>query len=177
MKKIYLFALALIVLFTGCQKESGNSAGEYYVSFSVNGTAKKYTGYTFGHTEIVGTDAELQVVGTTSTTTFDNYMGIYLNNYPGSGTFTTGEYTDASTSFTLLATYESGGKSYEAGQSVAEDAAANSITIANHFKTTITQINDKTIRGTFSGDFYENGDVQTGAKISITNGEFYVKFQ
>ena len=34
-----------------------------------------------------------------------------------------------------------------------------------------------TIRGTFSGDYYFQGDVQNGEMVRITNGSFDAKFQ
>ena len=78
----------------------------------------------------------------------------------------------------MLSTFQNvaNGNEYESGQTVADDAATNNSTIANHFKVNITSIDGKTAKGTFSGDFYQDGDV-TRNKISITNGEFYVKFQ
>ncbi len=171
MKKI-LYLPLILLCFISCSKNSDN---EYYVSFSANGVNKKYTGHTFFHIEVSGTDKELQMVGATSAMSFDDYLGIYINNYPGSGNITTGEYTDLSTSFTVLATYENGGVAYEAGETLAQDAASAGVTI-NHFKVNITQINDETIRGTFSGDFYDEADV-TKSKVTITNGEFFVKYQ
>jgi hypothetical protein len=51
------------------------------------------------------------------------------------------------------------------------------VTIPNHFKVTISSIVGNAARGTFSGDYYADGDVQSGTKLTITNGDFYVKIK
>ncbi|HEX7845561.1 MAG TPA: hypothetical protein VF476_07125 [Chitinophagaceae bacterium] len=174
MKKIILLFIPVLIIFSGCKKDKDD---EYYVSFTVNGTPKKFTGYPIGSLQESGVVKELYIIGAASALADDDYLGIYMNNYPAFGNFTPGEYTDGSTTFTVLATYENGGFSYEAGQSVAEEAVTHNVTIANHFKVTITHMDDKVMRGTFSGDFYEDGNVQTGTKISIANGQFAVRVE
>ena len=49
--------------------------------------------------------------------------------------------------------------------------------IARHFKVTITQIDDNSVKGKFEGDYYEDGNVVSGNIIHIANGDFHVKFQ
>ena len=43
-------------------------------------------------------------------------------------------------------------------------------------KIVITAIDSSTVKGTFSGDFYYMGDI-SGAKKTITNGDFYVPWK
>ena len=119
----------------------------------------------------------LEILGANSSTSFNDYLGFYLDNFPAGGNITAGQYEDNSTSYTLLTTYANNGIDFEAGQSVAQDAVAYNVTIANHFKVNITAMDDKTAKGTFSGDYYEDGDVQSGTKLTITNGDFFVRFQ
>jgi len=175
MKKVFVIVSCILVLFTSCKKEKSDN---YHVSFSVNGVTKTYTGYVAAHTENVSGDIELIILGANTMTSFDDNIGIYINNYPGGGNIPAGEYRDNSTSFTVLSTYENiaDGNSYESGQTVAENAIADNVTIANHFKVNITSMDSKTAKGTFSGDYYVDGDVHN-QKITITNGDFYVKFQ
>jgi hypothetical protein len=175
MKKIFLILLVPAILFFSCNKESDNN---YHVSFNVNGTAKSYTAHTLAHLEdLGGGNFELVILGAASATSYDDYLGIYINNSPGGGTIPAGQYQDNSTSYTVLTTYQNSGSEYEAGQSVAEDGIAYNVPIANHFTVNITTLTTNGVaRGTFSGDYYQNGDVQS-TKINITNGEFYVKFQ
>ena len=175
MKKIFLILLLPAILFLSCSKDSDNN---YHLSFTVNGTAKTYTGYTAAHLEdLGGGDFELMILGATNANSTTDYLGIYINNSPGGGTLQAGLYTDTSPNRILLSTYGSGALSYEAGHTVAQNGVTYNVTIANHFKVNITELNTGGVaRGTFSGDYYPDGDVH-GTKISITNGEFYVKFQ
>ena len=85
-----------------------------------------------------------------------------------------GQYTDAMTDYTLLSNCTVNGVEHDAGQTVASEAVINNITITNHFKVNITSITSTTISGTFSGDFYQDGDVVNGTKLTITNGDFFV---
>ena len=176
MKKIFAISLFLII-FESCQKEHSVTDDNYHVSFTVDGVNKTYTGHVFAHLDTIAGYIELQIVGANSTTSFDNYMGIYVNNFPGSSNITTGQYEDNSASFTLLTTYANNAIEYEAGQSVAEEAVTYNVTIANHFKVIISSLDNKSAKGTFSGDYYEDGNVQNGTRLSITNGDFYVPFQ
>ncbi|MBD0331776.1 MAG: hypothetical protein ICV66_03905 [Chitinophagaceae bacterium] len=175
MKKIFIIAFLTLIVFVSCNKEEAE--GKFHVSFSVNGVNKTFTGHVFAHTETSGDYTVLTVNGSNTSTSFDNYLGFYLDNFPGRGNITTGQYEDISNNYTLLSTYAVDGVEYEAGQSVAEDAESYNINLANHFKVNITSMDANTIRGTFSGDYYEDGDVQNGIKLNITNGEFYAEFQ
>jgi hypothetical protein len=174
MKKLFIAIVLFSILFVSCKK--GNDTN-YHVTFTADGVNKSFTGHTFGHFETVGGFTTLSIVGATSSTSFDNYMGIYLDNSTGQGTIVAGQYDDTFTNFSLLSTYSINAVDHEAGQSVAADAVTYGVTIPNHFRVIITSMDDETIRGTFSGDFYKDGNVQTGTKISVTNGDFYVKLQ
>ena len=175
MKKTFLILLLPAILFLSCSKESDDN---YHVSFTVNGVAKTYTGYPVAHLQdLGGGDFELMILGATTANSYDDYLGIYINNSPGGGTIQAGQYTDNMPNRVLLSTYGKGTSTWEAGHTVAEQAVFYNIPIANHFTVNITELNTSGVaRGTFSGDYYPDGDVH-GTKISITNGEFYVKFQ
>ena len=88
-----------------------------------------------------------------------------------------GQYLDTDTTYTLLTNYTTNGVSYDAGQTVAASAVTNSVSITNHFKLNITALTKTTIQGTFSGDYFQGGNVQSGTKITITNGSFYALIQ
>lgn len=174
MRKLTLITLLLLTLFVSCKKENGDD--DYYFTFTVNGVNKSYSGFIAAATDTSGAYVELTILGATSSTSFDDYLGIYLNNSPSTDNIVPGQYEDLSADFTLLTTYGANGKDYESGQSVAEEAAANGITLTNHFKVNITSMDSKSVKGTFSGDYYDAGNVQTGEKLTITNGSFHVKF-
>ena len=175
MKKICAVLLLPAILFFSCSKETDDN---YHISFTVNGVAKTYTAHTAAHLEdLGGGDLELMILGATSATSYDDYLGIYINNSPGGGTIQAGQYNDNMPNRVLLTTYENGGSAYEAGHTVAEQAVVYNVPITNHFTVNITELNTSGVaRGTFSGDYYKDGDPRN-PKISITNGEFYVKFQ
>lgn len=175
MKRNHLFVFLVLSLLVGCKKESEDE--EYYLSFMANGVEKRYTGYVTAGEEVTAGYTTLIVVGSVSATSTNDNLGIYINNDPGLRGIGTGEYTDASTNFTVLTTHARNGFDYEAGQTVAMDAVYYGVTIPNRFKVTITQRDGDKIRGTFSGDYYEDGDVRFGEKITITNGQFYARLQ
>lgn len=178
MKKIAILALLVSICFVSCQKEHGQEEdSNFHVSFSVDGVSKSFTGYVLAHTDTTSGYVELTILGTPAITSFDNYMGVYLDNFPAKGSIGTGQYQDNGTTYSLLTTYVVNGAEYEAGQSVAADAVSENVTIANPFKLNITSMDKNIARGTFSGDYFKNGDPKNGEKISITKGEFYVKFQ
>lgn len=174
MKKITLATLCFLLLFVSCKKN--NSDDNYHVSFTVNGVGKTYTGHVLAHTEVNSGFTTLIILGANSATSFNDNMGIYIDNYPGGATISAGAFQDNATNYTLLSTYTNNAIDYEAGQSVAEDGVLYNVPIASHFKVNITSMDSHTARGTFSGEYYKDGDVHT-TPLSITNGDFYVKFQ
>ncbi|MEP7373980.1 MAG: hypothetical protein ABI675_11360 [Chitinophagaceae bacterium] len=175
MKKISIAVLLFFVVLSSCKKDK--PAGNYHVSFTVNGVNKTYTGFAVVHKETVSGSTTLTILGGNSASSFDDYMGIYIDNSPTGADITAGQYEDNSATFTVLTTYANGGTDYESGQSVAEDGIFYNVPIANHFKVNISSMDANTAKGTFSGDYYADGDVQTGTKLTITNGDFYVKTQ
>jgi hypothetical protein len=176
MKKVSVIAILFLILFGACNKEHGNDS-DYHVSFTVDGVNKSYTAHVLAHKDTTGGYVTLTILGANSPTSFDNYMGIYLDNFPGHGNFTPVQYDDNSATFTLLANYTNNAIEYDAGQSIAQDAVTYGVTIAHHFKVNITSIDNNVVRGTFNGDYYKDGDVQSSTKLNITNGDFYVRFQ
>lgn len=176
MRKLFLITICATVFFSSCKKDSSNES--YHVSFNVDGVSKTFTGNAIAHIDSVSGYVELTIIGAKTATSYDDYLGIYINNYPGGGNFIAGQYQDNSADFTVLTTFQnaSNGNEYEAGQTVADDAVTDNVPVANHFKAIITSMDGKTAKGTFSGDYYQDGDVHSN-KISITNGDFYVKFE
>jgi len=175
MKKLSVITILFLLIFESCKKD--DSEGNYHVSFTVDGVNKTYTGHVLAHTDTTAGYTTLTILGATSSFSFDDYLGIYLDNYPGGVNITPGQYEDNFTNFTLLTTYTNNSMEYEAGQTMADNAVAYNVTIAHHFKLNIISMDNNTIKGTFSGDYFQDGDVQSGTRLNITNGDFYVKFQ
>lgn len=175
MKKLLLFSVVLSLVITSCKKDKGND--DYYFRFTVDGTAKAYSGFIAAHLDSSAGYVELTLLGANSQTSFDDNMGIYINDFPAQKEIKPGVYPDNSSDFTVLTTYTNSNVDYEAGQSVAEEGVLWNVPITNHFKVTITTLSKESVSGTFSGDYYEDGDVRTGTKLVITNGAFHLKFQ
>jgi hypothetical protein len=176
MKKLSLVVSLFAIIFSSCSKQHGTDEN-FHFNFTENGVNKSYTGNVLAHRDTVGNYYSITILGSTTATSLNDYMGIYMDNDPVHGSFSAGEYTDNSPSFSVVTTYNKNGIEYKAGQSVAIDGVYYGIPIAHHFKVTITSINSNTIRGTFSGDFYKDGNVQSTDKLNITNGDFYAQFR
>jgi hypothetical protein len=153
MKKVLLIALVFTCLFLSCKK-------------------------TFAHKEVFGGQYAYQTGGFATSSISGDWIGIYIDNTPSSDEITTGTYEDSTPDFTVLGTFTDGTAviDYDAGTSMYEHAITNGHTITNHFKVTIQSIDGTSIKGTFSGDFYPEGNLD-GIKKSITNGEFHLKWQ
>lgn len=173
MKTLTIIGAAVLLFFTACKK-NGSSGSTYSVSFTFNGVNKTFTGYVGAKFGTLTGYITLTVLGSDSSTSVNNNFGFYLDNYTGGSPIVAGQYQDTDTTYTLLTNYTSNGVTYDAGQTVAAAAVTNNVPITNHFKVNITSLTNTTIRGNFSGDYYQAGNVQAGAKVTITNGSFYV---
>ena len=86
--------------------------------------------------------------------------------------FGVGNWTDTSQKYAITGVYSpANGHDYAAGT-----VAVAGATITNHLKLTITSVDSTAVKGSFSGDFYLNGDL-SGTKSTITNGDFYVAWK
>src|SRR5438270_14034202 len=119
MKKLLTF-IVIVSLFS-CKKE--NQTPNYHFTFVKDGVKASFSGYILAHLDTSGNDIELTILGANSATSYDSYLGVYLNNYSGGGSIATGQYNDSATNYTLLTTYAINSNESEAGQSVAADAA------------------------------------------------------
>ena len=186
MKSIQPFAIFkffLVLLFSSCfilsckkEQSGGNNNDSYYVTCTVDGKAMKFNGYLFCHNEWAGGYKSVTINGATDLSSTAAYVGFVITNIPSQDSINAGTYTDASANFEVLAAYSpniSANMDYHAGTTLFNEANLAGATITNHFTVKITSINNQTAKGTFSGDFYYDGD-PTGAKKTITNGEFYV---
>ena len=176
MKRTYLLALALILLISSCKKD--NDA--YYIRCSIEGVARTFNVMTY---PIKEPDPATQRYGIGSgglatSDTEGDWFGFWIDNIPSGDEIVAGTYTGTMADFGLLGTFTdaTAGHDWYGGSSVEEDAVTYSVPIANHFTVTIQSIDGNSIKGTFSGDFYADGDPRE-AKKSITNGEFHLKFR
>lgn len=174
MQKILFPALAFACFFISCKKDKDS----YYFRCNIDGTARTFNIGTYAHKEEENGHTAYLTGGFATSQGSGDWLGIYIDNTPSDAEIGTGLYEDSSPDFTVLGTLtdDQAGIDYDAGTSMYEDAITYGHTIANHFKVTIEAIDNNTIRGTFSGDFFPEGNLD-GTKKSITNGEFYLKWR
>ena len=174
MKK--LLAILIVISFYSCKKDNSSNTN-YHFSFTADGVNKTFNSFNWAHFDTTGGYIELTILGANGPTSTDNYLGVYLNNDSGQQPIKAGQYFDTDNKTTLLSTYAVNNVESESGQSMAIEASNYNVPITNHFKLNITSMDKTTVKGTFSGDYYQDGDVRNGKKITITNGDFYVKFR
>jgi hypothetical protein len=171
-----LFPFIILALFlVSCSKEkSGNT---YYFNFKANGQTVKFTGYIAAGWGVDNGFKTLTILGAPNASASNDYLGLYLANYPGNNEITTGMYRDTAHQYLFLSTYAQDGIDYESGQTLADEAETNSITLANPLKLTISSLTSNSVQGTFEGDYYVDADPVNGQKVTITEGKFNVKIQ
>lgn len=172
MKKVYFFYLAALCLFFSCKKDKNDDPVSYHITCKVDGVPTSFNSTALA---VTGTEEArgLAINGAVSMSETTDGFGFVIVDI--SRDVTAGTYTDEGTDYSLLGGYHVGQTDvdYDAGTELRKDAEANNKTIANGFKVVISAIDDKTVKGTFTGDFYpvENPD---GPKKTLTEGSFYL---
>lgn len=171
MKKPAFFLLALACTIGSCKKSSSGSSG-YHVNATISGKGKS-----FNYTEPVGTiEKSGQTITSLVITGITDPKGegiqIQLSCFTDKG-IVPGTYVDTSDDCTVQIIYEADSDhEYYGGSQVAGWAASSGTTIKNHLKIVITSIDDKSAKGTFSGDLFLDGNLGTPA-VPMTSGDFY----
>jgi len=176
MKKITLFSMVLIGAFMSCKKSNSGSTG-YHMTASVDGASKNFnvTPPIAAESKSGTTVNALIITGVLNTSTGES-MILMINSNDGSN-IVPGTYADTSSHFNTQATYTVNlATQYLAGSLIAEEASGAGAPVKNHLKIVIASMDATSVKGTFSGDLYANGDVSTIPK-PMTNGDFYAKFQ
>lgn len=177
MKKGMFLILILGCVFLSCSKDQSTN-DTYYLTCTIDGVPHTFNLLAGSRKETNGVNTAVFVHGVESASANTADYGFVITNLPSGDDIIAADYPDTSTDFEILTTYQADQSSlgFEAGTTVLEEANMAGVTISNHFKVSITSINTETIKGTFSGDFYEDGDPHA-AKKTISNGSFYLKFQ
>ena len=175
MKRLFTFFTISSILFFSCKKDKADES--FHLSCKIDGQTASFNTASFaGHlTNEAGTGFTFG--GLTAATASGDALGFVIIDMGATEKLGAGTYADSSTKFEILTTFTTGadGHAYEAGSTVFQQTNESS-DIANHLKVSITSVTNETVRGTFSGDFFLEGD-PTGAKKTITNGDFYLKLQ
>ncbi|HWK02920.1 MAG TPA: hypothetical protein VNS58_04785 [Puia sp.] len=173
MKKKLALSVITIILFASCKKN--NSSSSYQITASVDGKAKNFNINASASKSTIYGATFISILGFTSPYTGESFS-IDIDNSLSLDSIVAGTYTDTTSHFTVSGAHTRDTTTlYEAGTILASDASNTGTALVNHLKLIITSIDNKSIRGTFSGDFYFNGDI-SAAKESITSGAFYVTF-
>ena len=170
--------LFIFTTFFSCTKDSPDKNDSYHVTCTIDGIDLAFNVNSNAHIDTLGNLKDLMINGFTASDSTTAAVGFVITNVPSEEAFLTGTYDDRSTKFEVLASFAPNimNTHYEAGTTFYEEATDAGVTITNHFTTTITSWTSETVTGTFSGDFYYGGD-PNGHKVTITNGDFYVKLQ
>ena len=173
---IFLLFGTICLAFTSCKKDDAQKK-KFYMVCKIDGVKTEFSASTTGHMIWDGGYKEVSIAGTADVTTNPLYMGLNISNMPSQDSIVEGVYADTSVRFSVDGSY---GKldlsmNYMAGTSIYQDQVYYKVTPGQHFVGTITSITDEGIRGSFSGDFYADGDVEQGNLIHVTEGEFYVR--
>ncbi|MDO6434814.1 hypothetical protein Q4E93_29650 [Flavitalea sp. BT771] len=171
MKKILLFTVTIALFSLSCKKSS-TSGSPYYIKASVDGTPKTFNVNAMAMKMSVGMTS-ISVVGNVKSAADLEGINITINNSPSGKPIVAGTYSESdATDFAAAAVYNPGSQTIVWG-------AGDYPNPPHPLTIVITSIDDKTIKGTFSGDFYytNTATAQFGPdKKTFTNGEFYVKF-
>jgi hypothetical protein len=173
MKKWYLFCIVAVCALVSCKKDKDDDS--FHITCKIDGVSKTFNEAIVG---IKGTPEAKGIVisGASKLSADAEGFAFILNEIDNENNIAAGTYTDESTTFQLLANYYGGSDAfdYHAGTEMYAESVHYNTPIVNHFIVAVTSIDNNTVRGTFSGDFYLDGDVK-GQKRSVTDGSFYVK--
>ena len=167
MKKLHLFLLSvLVVAATSCKKDKADDS--IHLKCKVDGVEKTFNTSTTAGASTEDGQSILAVFGSSAASESAEHLILYISK-TGSAV-TTGTYSVDGENYSVTGLYStgtSGGVSYVGGNEINTSEASKALKIV------ITQIDDKTVRGTFSGEFYEDGD-DSNPKKTISEGSFYV---
>jgi len=166
--------IAFIALLSACKKSSSAS---YSVTANVGGTN---TGFNQASYAVVSESSGTHTIIVQAVADGQAGKSILFSvaNSTGSAPIIVGTtYVDTAADWDVEGVYTASQSAISyAGTILADDAANSSILIPQHLKVTFTSIDSTAVKGTFSGDFYLNGD-PSGPFTAISNGSFFVKIQ
>ena len=174
MKKIAL-SLALISVLLSCKK-SNSSSTSYHMTASISGNAKNFnvTPPVAQETKTGTVVNDVSITGILNASTGESLILSIDNNFSDKS-IVAGTYTDTSSTFNVQVVYAVNlATQYWGGSVTASDAAGAGSPVKNHIKIVITSIDDKTVKGTFSGDLFGGGDI-SATPTPMINGDFYAQ--
>jgi len=170
-KKFSFFCALFLCVFTSCKKNGGSSSG-YHLTATIDGQSQSFNVNPFVFKVTNGGASIISIEGYAGNQSNQQIMAISWTSYSPSVILIPGNYSDTSSAYSLEGVYNpSISVSYVGGNGLTANMSNS-----NHLKMTITSIDSTAVKGTFSGDFYLNGDASSPKK-SITSGDFYVPWK
>jgi hypothetical protein len=172
-RKLFIHVI-LIVLACSCKKDKQS----YFIIADVNGNTTLFNENATGYRGFSNALESLQIDGMTEgTTNTKQGFEFALSNYPSEQPIMAGTYPDYDSNFILTGTYTIGlNQRYYAGKYVAEKAVDSAVVINHPLTVIISSISNGYASGTFSGDFFLEGNPR-GEMKSISDGKFSVPVQ
>ena len=175
MKNTILSCAALLCILASCKKSSSGS--NYHVTATVDGTSQTFNVSPLAIQIQNGGLTMITIEGFSTNTSTTSTMALSWNNNVTTQKFGPATYADTAQNYSTMGVYAvSVGQSFVSGSGIEMLAAGTGTTIANHLKLVITSVDSTHIKGTFSGDFYQNSDI-SGAIKKVTNGDFDVPWK
>ncbi|MDP4150376.1 MAG: hypothetical protein Q8927_01290 [Bacteroidota bacterium] len=177
MKRILALPVTLvsfIALLSACKKSSSAS---YSFTANVGGTSTSFNQAAYAVVEAPLGQPVIIVQGVANGQAGKSLM-LSVSNSSNTNPIVKGHaYVDTDPDWNVEGIYsESGTSIFFAGNDLANAALNSGVTIAHHLTVTFTSIDSTSVKGTFSGDFFQ-GDDPHGKISSFTNGTFNVKIQ
>ncbi len=166
MKKIHVLLFSLLALAaTSCKKDKADDS--IHLKCKIDGVEKTFNTSALAGAHTEDGESMFIALGLSAASESAEHFSFYIAK-EGSAV-TTGTYTVDNETYSITGQYASGSGSsvFIGGSTVTTSENAQA------FKIIITQIDDKTVRGTFSGELYEDGD-DSNAKKTVTEGSFYL---
>jgi hypothetical protein len=177
-KKILLFSALFVCVFVSCKKNNSSSGGSYHFTATIDGQAQTFNVSPLA-VKVTNSGASLIAIeGFSAASSTTQILSVsWGNTSPNSANFTTGAYSDTATAYYIGGNYNpSTTVAYVSGSGVTAAVGSSLPSGVQRLKITITSVDSTAVKGTFSGDFFFNGDVTQGKK-TITNGDFYVPWK
>ena len=184
-RQLILAALVIGILFS-CKKSNSSGSGPaisgasstYHLTCVIDGKATTFNAKVLGTRIIDANVTQVSVLGYTGESGSNiQSLGLTWTNTSADATFGMGTWTDTSTKYSVAGVYDiTSTDAFESGTNATGQAFRDGKQITNHLKITYTLVDSSTLKGTFSGDFYDMGLIP-GVKKTITDGDFWVQWK
>ena len=168
LKKLSFFCVLSLCVFASCKK-SGGSSSNYHFTATVDGQSQSFNTSPLA---VKVTNSGVSLIafeGFAGNQSNPQVMAISWTSFTVGQNLVVGNYSDTSSKYDL-------GGNYNPSISVSYVGGGGIVTGGTHMKLTISSLDSTAVRGTFSGDFYLNGD-PSSPKKTVTNGDFYVPWK